>query len=133
LRNAEVAPGAIEAPTETEKIAEVATEAPEGPEVGGVQAYGRECQLSSRVALGRDARSVSKAGVRTRVSVRGKVACVAVAVNSSSTVVATPSTTESEKALAKLTVLVAEKSSVRERSVEEKNRDLAESRVSFQD
>jgi hypothetical protein len=52
---------------------------------------------------------VSKAGVRTRVSVRGKGVCVAVAVNSSSTAVATPSTTESEKALAKPTVLVAEK------------------------
>jgi hypothetical protein len=74
-----------------------------------------------------------KAEVRTRVSVRGKGACVAVAVNSSSTVVATPSTTESEKALVKPTVLVAEKSSVRERSVEEKDCDLAASRVSFQD
>jgi hypothetical protein len=50
-----------------------------------------------------------KAGVRTRVSVKGKSACVVVAVNSSSTVVATPSTTESEKALAKPTVLVAKK------------------------
>jgi hypothetical protein len=133
LKNAEVAPEATEAPTETEKIVEVATEAPEGPEVGGVQAHGRECQLSLRVALRRDARSVSKAGVRTRVSVRGKGACVVVAVNSSSTVVAMPSTTESEKALTKPTVLVAEKSSVRERSVEEKDRDLAASRVSFQD
>ena len=77
---------------------------------GGV-AHGRECQLSLRVALGRDARLVSKAGVRTpvSVSVRGKGVCVAVAVNSSSTAVATPSTTESEKALAKPTVLVAEK------------------------
>jgi hypothetical protein len=79
------------------------------PEVGGVQAHGRECQLSSRVALGRDARLVSKAGVRTPVSVRRKGACVAVAVNSSSMVMATPSMTESEKALAKPTVLVAEK------------------------
>jgi hypothetical protein len=78
-------------------------------EVGRVQAHGRECQLSLRVALGRDARLVSKAGVRTRVSVRGKGACVVVAMNSSSTVVATPSTTESEKALTKPTVLVAEK------------------------
>jgi hypothetical protein len=77
-RIAEVAPKATEAPTETEKIAEVATEAPEAlteaekrvkldvyhinagfvgalgsieaPEVGGVQAHGRECQLLSRAA-----------------------------------------------------------------------------------
>jgi hypothetical protein len=131
LRNAEVAPKATEAPAETEKIVEVATEAPKGPEVRGVQAYGRECQFSSRVELGRDARSVSKAGVTTRV--RGKGACVAVAVNSSSTVVATPSTTKSEKALGKSTVLVAEKSLVRERSMEEKDRDLTASWVSFQD
>lgn len=74
---------------------------------GGV-AQRRECQLSSRVALVRDARLVSKAGVRTRVSVGGRAVKV-VAVNSSSTAVATPSATESGTALAKPTVLVAEK------------------------
>jgi hypothetical protein len=50
LRNVEVALEATEAPTETEKIVEVATETSEGPEVGGVQVHGRECQLCASCA-----------------------------------------------------------------------------------
>ncbi|KAG0605266.1 hypothetical protein M758_9G044400 [Ceratodon purpureus] len=68
----------------------------------------RDCQLASRVSIVRDAGLVSKAGVRTRVSVGARSVRVA-AVNSSSAAVATPSVTESEKAVAKPTVLVAEK------------------------
>ncbi|KAG0561202.1 hypothetical protein KC19_9G044800 [Ceratodon purpureus] len=68
----------------------------------------RDCQLASRVSIVRDAGLVSKAGVRTRVSVGARSVRVA-AVNSSSAAVATPSVTESEKAVSKPTVLVAEK------------------------
>jgi hypothetical protein len=70
-------------------------------------AHRRACQLSSRVVLGRDARLASKAGARVSAGGRRGGAVSVVAANSAA--VATPSTAESGKALAKPTVLVAEK------------------------